>query len=279
MSIKTKIILPLIAVLSILSFGGCSPKTAASSANNTVTNNSSNQTNEVKSINITVSAAASLKDAMEAVQKEYAKDKPNVKLTYNFGSSGSLEQQIEQGAPADLFISAATKQIDDLKAKSLIQEDTAVTFLANKVVLVVPKDYANKLDFSGLAEDKIKKIAIGEPKSVPAGQYATEIFKNINITDKVQNKLVQGKDVREVLTWVETGNAEAGIVYETDAKISDKVKIAAYAPDNSHTPVVYPMAAIKATKNLEEVKAFQKYLQEDKAKKIFQGFGFSFVNK
>jgi molybdate transport system substrate-binding protein len=181
---------------------------------------------EVKPVTLTVSAASSLKDAMEEIKTAYAKEKPNVTITYNFGASGSLQQQIEQGAEADLFISAASKQMDALKDKGLIIEDTRRNLLGNRLTLVIPKDSSGVSDFKGLTGEKIKKIALGEPKSVPAGQYAEEVLTKLNLLDALKPKVVYGKDVKEVLFWVETGNADAGVVYETDAKASDKVKIA-----------------------------------------------------
>ena len=232
-----------------------------------------------KPVTLTISAAASLKDAMDQIKILYTKDKPNVTLTINLGASGSLEQQIEQGAPADIFISAANKQMDDLKAKNLIDETTLTTFLGNSLVLVVPTSSTGISSFNDLTGDKVKKIAIGEPKSVPAGQYALETFKNLNITEKLQPKEVQGKDVKEVLSWVETENADAGVVYGTDAKASTKVKVVATADENSHSPIVYPMAVIKNSSNAEAAKAFLKYLSTTKAKKVFEGLGFVITAK
>ncbi|MDP4177336.1 MAG: molybdate ABC transporter substrate-binding protein [Bacillota bacterium] len=262
-----KIFVSIISALMILSLVGCGSSTS--------TSQSAQPTKEEKPVTLNISAAASLKDAMGDIQKEYAKSKPNVTLTINFGASGTLEQQIIQGAPCDLFISAASKQVDDLKSKSLLVDDSVVNFLGNKIVLIVPKDKSDVTGFDDLTTDKVKKLAVGEPKSVPVGQYSLEIFKNKNITDKVQSKEVLGKDVKEVLSYVETGNADAGLVYETDAKTSDKVKVVATADESTHSPVVYPMAIIKASQNVDDTKAFQKFLQGDKAKKIFEKYGFS----
>ncbi len=234
-------------------------------------------TQEVKPVALTVAAAASLKDAMEEIKIAYAKEKSNVTLTYTFGSSGSLQQQIEQGAEVDVFLSAATKQMDALKDKDLIMEDTRKNFLENKIVLVVPKDSSSVADFNDLATDKVKQIGLGEPKSVPVGQYAEQVLTKLNILDSIKKKVVYGKDVKEVLTWVETGNADAGIVYETDAKVSDKVKIVAKAPEGSTSPVYYPAAVIKASKNPEEAKAFVNYLYSSEAKPVFEKYGFVFI--
>ncbi|WP_235919368.1 molybdate ABC transporter substrate-binding protein [Heliomicrobium undosum] len=229
-------------------------------------------------VNLTVSAAASLKDALTEVKDLYAKEKANTAITYNFGASGSLQQQIEQGAPADIFISAAPKQMDDLQAKNLIDTATRKNLLENKVVLVTPKD-SSITGFSDLAGDKVKKLAIGEPKSVPAGKYAQEVLTKLNLADAVQDKMVFAKDVRQVLTYVETGNTEAGVVYETDAKISDKVKIVTRAPEGSHSPVLYPGAVLKESKNAKAAGEFLTYLQGPAAKVVFEKYGFTVVGQ
>lgn len=228
-------------------------------------------------VELTISAAASLTDAMKEIQKQYAIDKPNVKLTFNFGSSGSLQQQIEQGAPADVFISAATKQMKALQDKKLIIDETNINLLKNRVVLVVAKTSDKIKGFDDLKNAKV--IAIGEPASVPAGQYAKDVLTSIKTWDSLKDKMVYAKDVRQVLAYVESGNAEAGVVYSTDAKISDKVKVAATAEEWTHTPVIYPAAVIKSSKQADAAKDFLKYLSGDKAKAVFENFGFSTVSK
>jgi len=230
-------------------------------------------------INLTVSAAASLKDAMEEIKTLYAQEKPGVTITYNFGASGSLQQQIEQGAAVDVFLSAATKQMNALKEKGLILDETNKNFLGNSIVLVVPKASTAVADFTDLTKPDVKKIALGEPKSVPAGQYGEQALTKLNILDTIKSKVVYAKDVKEVLTWVETGNADAGIVYATDAKTSDKVKVAATAAAGSYTPVVYPGAVIKASKNVDASKDFVNFLYSDKAKPVFEKYGFVFMPK
>ncbi len=225
---------------------------------------------------LTISAAASLKDAMDEVKTSYAAEKPNVALTINYGSSGSLQKQIEQGADVDVFFSAATKQVDELKAKGLTIDDTIKNLLGNKLVLVVPSDSKSEIkDFQDVTDASIKKLALGEPKSVPAGQYAEEVFKKLNLLEDIKSKTVYGKDVKEVLTWVQTGNADAGIVYATDAKTTDKVKVIATAAEGTHTPIVYPVAIIKSSKNADAAREFLTYLSGDKAKAIFEKYGFT----
>ena len=230
-------------------------------------------------VSLTISAAASLKGAMEEVKAAYAEEKPNVILTCNFGSSGSLQQQIEQGAEVDVFFSAAAKQMDALQEKGLIVEDTRKNILENKIVLIVPKDVTSVTDFNDLTSDNVKKIALGETKSVPVGQYSEEVLKKLNLMDTIESKVVFGKDVKEVLTWVETGNADAGMVYETDSITSEKVRVVAYAPEGSHKPVVYPAAVIKDSKNIDASKNFISFLCSEKAKSIFERYGFAFIIK
>jgi molybdate transport system substrate-binding protein len=264
---KNRLIVVLLSLLMIMSIAGCSKSASTPTTPTPVT--------------LTVSAAASLKTAMDEIKVNYATEKPNVTLSINYGGSGALETQIEQGAPVDLFISAATKQVDMLKAKGLILEDTTKNLLGNQLVLVVPTDSkADLKDFQGIATNaSIKKLAQGEPKTVPAGQYATEVFTNLNMIDSIQSKVVYGKDVTEVLTWVQTGNADAGVVYATDAKTTDKVKVIATAAESTHSPIVYPATVIKASKNQDAAKDFLSYLSSDKAKSVFEKYGFTFIAK
>ncbi|MBU3185139.1 molybdate ABC transporter substrate-binding protein [Clostridium estertheticum] len=234
-----------------------------------------------KSVTLTISAAASLTEAMGEIKTLYKKEKPNVTINYNFGSSGILQQQIEQGANADLFFSAATKQMTELAKKGLLIDSTKVNLLGNTVVLITKSDSTLGIkDFKDLKNSNIKKIALGESKTVPVGQYSEEILTSLKILDKVKAKAVYGKDVKEVLSWVESGDADAGVVYGTDAKTSKKVKVVAVAGKKLYKkPVVYPVAVIKASKNIDDTKAFLKYLSSDKAKAVFVKYGFSFLVK
>lgn len=235
--------------------------------------------NQSENINLTVSAAASLKDAMMEIGQLYNKEKSNVNVNFNFGASGSLQQQIEQGAPVDLFISAAPKQMNALDEKGLIVEDTRIDLLKNNVVLIVPKENSNINGFVDLNTDRVNKLAVGEPNSVPVGQYSEQVLSKLGILENIKSKEIYAKDVKEVLTWVETGNVDAGIVYTTDAKISDKVQVVDKALDDSHDPVIYPVAAVKSTKNIDEAKAFIEFLTTNKSKAIFEKYGFVFTAK
>ena len=232
--------------------------------------------NVITKVDLTISAAASLKDALDEVNTLYKAEKPNANVAISYGGSGALQQQIEQGAPVDVFFSAATSNMTALKDKDLLDNSTVKNLLQNTLVLVVPSDSTSKIaSFEGVTDSAIKKIALGEPTTVPAGKYARQVFTYYNILDQVEAKAVNGKDVREVLTWVETGNVDAGVVYSTDAKTSDKVKVIATATDGSHDPIVYPAAVIKATKHSVAAKDFVNFLTTDAAKAVFVKYGFS----
>ncbi|MFC5650718.1 molybdate ABC transporter substrate-binding protein [Paenibacillus solisilvae] len=220
-----------------------------------------------------VSAAASLKDSLEEIEKSYEKQHPDIDLTFNLGSSGTLQKQIEQGAPADLFFSAGMKQMDALVSQKLIAQST--TLLGNELVLIVPSHSTKTFTtVKELTANTIKKIAVGQPESVPAGQYAKETLTTRKVWDTLQNKLVFAKDVRQVLTYVETGNVDAGFVYRTDAMTSKKAKVAIKIIPGVHKPIVYPVGIVKETEHEKEAKAFYTYLQSKAAAAVFVKYGF-----
>lgn len=226
-------------------------------------------------VQLTLSIAASLTEAMEEVKKIYQDENHNVELILNFGSSGALFQQIEQGAPVDVYFSAASKYMKQLQEKDLILKESRVDFLENRIVLIAAKEASNIQDFTQLTDESIKKIAMGAPDSVPAGKYAQEVMNTLGNWEPIQTKIVLAKDVRQVLAYVETENTDVGMVYQTDASISSKVKIIATAPLNSHTPIIYPYAVLKNSKHLKEAQAFAKFLETEKAKAVFEKYGFS----
>jgi molybdate transport system substrate-binding protein len=227
-----------------------------------------------QSPNLTISAAISLKDSLEEIKTLYQKKDPKIRITYNFGSSGSLQQQIEQGAPVDIFIAAANKQMDALETKKLLLTGSRRTLVTNQLVLITPKNEKTVNQFKDLTKPAVTKIAIGEPNSVPAGKYGEEVLKFYKILDQIKSKIIYGKDVRQILTYVETENVNAGLVYITDAKTSQKVRIAAIAPKSSHSPIVYPIAILKDSKNPNTAKAFDKFLKSNASKTIFKKYGF-----
>jgi molybdate transport system substrate-binding protein len=225
--------------------------------------------------NLLVSAAASLKESLEDIKPLYQKTKQNVSINYNFAASGALQQQIENGAPVDMFISAAKKQMHALQSKELILADTRRNLLTNRLVLIVPSNsQLNLKNFGQLTVNNVKRIAVGEFRSVPVGQYTEEVFKKLGILEQVRPKLVFGNNVRNVLAAVESGNADAGVVYITDAKTSKQVKVVATAAANLHSPIVYPVAVLKNSKNISVAKQYVQFLSDKQARTIFKKYGF-----
>ncbi|CCO09211.1 molybdate ABC transporter substrate-binding protein [Desulforamulus hydrothermalis] len=233
---------------------------------------------EAKPVYLTISAAASLKDAAEELKGLYAKKHPYVNITYNFGASGTLQKQIEEGAPADLFISAGKKQMDALAEKDLIVKESRKDLLGNELVLITQKD-SKITGFEDLLKPKVEKVSIGTPESVPAGQYAKDALTSMKLWNKLQPKLVLAKDVRQVLTYVETGNVAAGLVYNSDAVTSKDVKVVATAPSDSHKPILYPMAVVKNTKQQKAAKEFAAFLSGEEAARVFEKYGFKAIKK
>lgn len=249
--------------------------TDTSSASSTEASEVASAPQDAEKAGLMVSAAASLTDCMEELKTLYTTEHPEITITYNFGASGSLQQQIEQGAPADIFFSAGKKQMDALKEKGLMEDASIRDILENKVVLIAPKEGSLLDSFDALTGTEVEQIGVGEPESVPVGQYTAQIFENLGLAETLKPKLVLAKDVREVLSWVETGNVQAGVVYETDAKISDKVQICCAAPEGSHKPVIYPVGVVKDSKYTEQAQAFVDFLFTEQAQKIFAKYGFS----
>ena len=224
---------------------------------------------------VVVSAAASLTDALKEAQQGFEQEHGAIKLRLNFGSSGALQQQAEQGAPVDLFVSAATAPMEALVSKGLVEASAVRSLAANKVVLIRSKaGEAVVKGWDDLRADQVKKVAIGNPQHVPAGQYGKAVLEKLNLWAAVEPRLVLGEDVRQVLAYVETGEVQAGLVYSTDAALSQKVVVVAEAPAGSHAPIVYPMAVLKESKHPAEAKAFADYLASDKGQAILTKYGF-----
>lgn len=222
-----------------------------------------------------IAAAASLQDALKELDPIFERANPGIKVNYNFAASGPLQLQIEQGAPVDLFISAATRQMDALQKKNLIVTNTRRNLLTNSLVLVVPRNSTlGQIGFRQLTNSNVKRISVGEPRSVPAGQYAQEVFRTLKILAQLQPKFVYGNSVRNVLSTVESGNADVGVVYATDAKISDKVRQVATAPSNLHSAIVYPMAVIAASRKQQAARTYAQFLTTQQAQNIFKKYGF-----
>lgn len=226
---------------------------------------------------LTVSAATSLQPALTDIKKLFEERYPDVEIIFNFGASGSLQQQIAQGAPVDFFFSAAENHFDTLVEKGLIDQEKRVDLIGNEMVLVVPKKSDKEIEaFEDLM--KAEKISIGIPEAVPAGKYAKEILEHLTIWKAAEEKVVYAKDVRQVLTYVETANVDAGVVYKTDALSSTEVKIAAKATEKMHTPIIYPAGIVKESAHFKEAQLFYEYLQSKEAINVLEKYGFKELN-
>lgn len=232
-----------------------------------------------QSATLTVSAAISLKDALDELGHLYEQRHPGVKITFNYGGSGTLQHQIEQGAPVDIFFSAATKQMEALQSEGLLVPGTRRNIVGNELVLIVPAAEERVKGFADLTAPEVKTVALGEPATVPAGMYARQMFEHLGMLAAIEKKTVYAKDVRTVLTYIETGNADAGIVYRTDAQTSIKVRVVTTAPAGSHDPIVYPAAVLKDSQNVAAAHAFLEFLSSPDARAIFTKFGFTAPEK
>jgi len=227
-------------------------------------------------VTLNVFAAASLTEALTEIGELYKTAKPDVALSFNFHSSGTLQTQIENGAEADLFLSAGQRQMNALAGK-YIDDATRKDLLVNSVVLVVPKGSTKDISsFQDCLTAKVSLMAIGN-SDVPVGQYSEEIFKFLNGWDVVLKKASLGSNVKEVLSQVETASVDCGVVYSTDAATSKGVTVVAEAPAGSHQPVVYPAAVIKSSPNAQAAKAFLDYLSSSQAAAVFEKIGFKVV--
>ncbi len=225
---------------------------------------------------ILVAAAASLKNAYEdELIPMFEEQYPGVTVEGTYDSSGKLQTQIEEGLEADVFMSAATKQMKALNEEGMIASDTIVNLLENKIVLIVPTGSDSKIDSFEKIGDAAS-IALGDPESVPAGQYAKEALTNLNVWDSIQDKVSFGTNVTEVLNQVAAASADAGIVYATDAASkADQVTVVAEAPEGSlEKKVIYPVAVVKATAHEDAAKAFVEFLQTSEAIAVFESYGF-----
>lgn len=222
-----------------------------------------------------IAAAASLENCLTTdVIPLFNEKYPDIIVTGTYDSSGKLQTQIEEGAPVDVFFSASTKQTDALVEEGLIEQSDIVNLLENKIVLIVPKgteeEYKEFVDVNNA-----KTIAIGDPESVPAGQYAQESLTSLGIWEDVLAKASLGTNVTEVLNWVAEGSADAGIVYATDAAQSDAVTVIDSAPADSVKAAIYPVTLVKGCKNAEAAKAFEDFLQTPEIVKVFEDNGFT----
>ncbi|HUL89305.1 MAG TPA: molybdate ABC transporter substrate-binding protein [Pseudolabrys sp.] len=228
---------------------------------------------------ITVFAAASLKNALDDVNAAFTKA-TGVKVTASYAASSALAKQIEIGAPADVFISADLQWMDYVTGKNLIKADTRINLLGNKLVLIAGKDskignvkIEQGFDIARLAGDG--RIAIADVKAVPAGLYAKAALERLGAWQAAEPKLAQAENVRATLAFVARGETPIGIVYETDAKVEPNVRIAGVFPDDSYPPVIYPVAATANAR--AEVTRYLQFLRSSDAKSVFEKYGFSYL--
>jgi molybdate transport system substrate-binding protein len=223
---------------------------------------------------IRISAAISLKDALDALKEMYSRKEPGVDMQCNFGASGMLQKQIEEGAPVDLFISAGKRQMDELAVKGLIVPATRSDLLSNEMVLIVAREKKNSIrSFDDLA-GKAQSFSIGVPETVPAGKYGKQTLESLKLWDKLEKRIVFANNVRQVLAYVDSGNVDAGLVYKSDTVALKSGVMAAVAPERSHAPIVYPMAIIKGSKNPATAEKFMEFLKTPEASKVFARYMF-----
>lgn len=233
------------------------------------------ESGEDEKTEILVAASASLEYAYEdELIPMFEEQNPDITVSGTYDSSGKLQTQIEEGMEADVFMSAATKQMDALTEEGMIEEDSVTDLLENKIVLITSAD--SQLELSSFEDiTKADTIAIGDPASVPVGQYSEEALTNLGLWDQVLAKASLGTNVTEVLNWVAEGSAQAGIVYATDAATTDKVKVVAEAPEDSLAePAIYPVGIVSASENKEAAEKFVEFLKSDEAIQIFEDYGF-----
>lgn len=222
-----------------------------------------------------VSAAISLKDVLTRLAADFEKKNQPVKILYNFAGSGQLRAQIESGAPVDVFVSAAAGDMDKLSQKKMIIESSRINLVANRLVLIVNRKQPLALpDISDLTNNNIRRIAIGNPATVPAGQYAKDALGYYHLYDQLTSKLILGENVRQVLDYVARGEVDCGLVYATDARVEKAVAVVRELPDYTHKPIVYPAAVVNSSGDAKLAGQFIRFLQEPGTARIFKEYGF-----
>lgn len=263
MKIKKIISASMVLVLTILTVSACGQKTTE------------DESTSLAPVTLNISAASSLREALPEIIELYTAEHPNVTFIDTYDASGVLQTQIEEGAPCDIFISAASKQMNVLNDEGLISSETIVKLLKGKLVLIVPKESTLEIEsFEDVTDPSVGVVTMGDIASVPVGQYTQTVLKNLGIWEAVSAKTNYGTNVANVLAWVESGDADCGFVYATDAASSDKVKVVCEAPVGSADEIIYPAGVIKASLNQDTAKDFIAFLSTDAAKEIFIKYGF-----
>lgn len=231
-----------------------------------------------QNVEILVSAASSLTNAFEEIGHIYEAETGH-EVYFNFGGSGVLQLQIERGAPVDVFASAGQQQMDVLESQGLIVEKTRRNFIRNVLVVIVPENSELQLElFTGLGSHELERIALGNPKTAPVGQYAKQSLINLNLWNKLKHKLIFAENVHQVLYYVARGEVAAGIVYASVAAMAEsEVTIAAKAPKSAHDPIIYPIAVLKRSENKTAAKQFIDLVLSKRGQKILMSYGFNSV--
>ena len=274
-------------MLGICLVAGCAADTDTPANDDSTDETDDAEIADAEPVELVVFAAASMTESLNAIADMYKEVAPNVTLTLNFDSSGTLKTQIEEGADADIFISAGQKQMNELDITAdaaintdgldFVLADTRFDLLTNTVVLIVPEGSDKDItSFDDIATDKVSLIALGN-SDVPVGQYAEDVFTYLGTWDQLNNdsKITFGTNVKEVLSQVEAGAVDCGVVYISDVADSVGVKVAAVAPEGSHKPVNYPAAVLNISKNVEAATAFLDYLRSDDCTAVFEAIGFA----
>ena len=275
---RRALILGSLALSASLLLSACGGSAASSQAASASSEAVASSEASGESVQLTVFAAASLTETLNEIAEQYKAVAPNVELVFNFDSSGTLKTQIEEGADCDLFLSAAQKQMNALQDEDLINTNTRVDLLENKVVLAVPEgNPADIQSFEDIGTDPCKRVALGN-EDVPVGSYSVEILTNLGILDELEsgNKITYGSNVKEVTTQVKEAAADCGIVYATDA-FSAGLETVDQATAEECSPVIYPAALTASTEHADEAQAFLDYLTTDDAAAIFASVGFAMV--
>lgn len=222
-----------------------------------------------------ISAAASLRDALQEINRLY-EERTGRRVRFNFAASGVLQKQIEAGSPTDVFASAGAKQMDEVEAKGLLAEGSRHNFARNTLVLIVPSGAANNVkSFADLTSPKIRRLAIGNPKTVPAGDYTRQVLSNMKLLPQFESRLILAEDVRQVLDYVRRAEVDAGIVYASDVTVAgNQVAVAARAAEELHDPITYPIAIIKESRNREAAMQFVELVRSAEGQSILNKYGF-----
>lgn len=230
-------------------------------------------TSAKKGDELLVSTASSLTEVMKKMEEEFHEVEPDISLSFNYGSSSKLRSQIEQGAPADLFLSASVKDMDLLESRQLVESESVVPLAENRLVLASVEEFPETADFMQLLMSAEETIAVGEPDSVPVGDYTKQALESLGLWQPLEGSLIYAKDARQVVTYIESGNAGLGIIYSSDAVISREITGTLEVPGQTD-PVVYPGAIVAASAKQQAASAFLDFVAGPRGQAILEEYGF-----